>query len=81
LDGTSTAYRDCWESVHGDDPGWTFDPANPLTHHDEPDLNRGRRIDYLLVRCRDHGPTLRIADCRLAPTSPWPASWPATTTA
>ena len=21
LDGTSTAYRDCWESVHGDDPG------------------------------------------------------------
>jgi endonuclease/exonuclease/phosphatase family metal-dependent hydrolase len=20
LDGPSTAYRDCWESVHGDDP-------------------------------------------------------------
>jgi endonuclease/exonuclease/phosphatase family metal-dependent hydrolase len=66
LDGTSTAYRDCWESVHGNDPGLTFDPRNPLTHHDEPDRNRGRRIDYLLVRCHDHGPTLRIADCRLA---------------
>ena len=70
LDGTSTAYRDCWESVHGDDPGWTFDPRNPLTHHDEPDLNRGRRIDYLLVRCGDHGPTLRIADCHLALDEP-----------
>lgn len=64
LDGVSTAYRDCWESVHGAEPGWTFDPANPLTRHDEPDLNRGRRIDYVLVRCRDHGPSLRITDCR-----------------
>jgi endonuclease/exonuclease/phosphatase family metal-dependent hydrolase len=70
LDGTSTAYRDCWESVHGDDPGWTFDPRNPLTHHDEPDRNRARRIDYLLVRCGDHGPTLRIADCHLALDQP-----------
>jgi endonuclease/exonuclease/phosphatase family metal-dependent hydrolase len=64
LDGTSTAYRDCWESVHGADPGWTIDPGNPLTHLEERDVNRGRRIDYLLVRCGDHGPTLRIADCR-----------------
>jgi endonuclease/exonuclease/phosphatase family metal-dependent hydrolase len=64
LDGTSTAYRDCWESVHGDEPGWTFDPANPLSHHDEPHLDRGRRIDYLLVRCADHGPTLRITGCQ-----------------
>jgi endonuclease/exonuclease/phosphatase family metal-dependent hydrolase len=64
LDGTSTAYRDCWESVHGADPGWTIDPGNPLTHLEEWDANRGRRIDYLLVRCGDHGPSLRIADCR-----------------
>jgi endonuclease/exonuclease/phosphatase family metal-dependent hydrolase len=66
LDGTSTAYRDCWESVRGDQPGWTIDPANRLTHYEERDVNRGRRIDYLLVRCGDHGPTLRIADCRRA---------------
>jgi endonuclease/exonuclease/phosphatase family metal-dependent hydrolase len=80
LDGFSTAYRDCWESVHGDDRGWTVDPANPLraivqqgwtfaaanplSAIDEPCLDRGRRIDYLLVRCGDHGPTLRVADCR-----------------
>jgi endonuclease/exonuclease/phosphatase family metal-dependent hydrolase len=70
LDGTSIAYRDCWESMHGDEPGWTIDPDNPLTHHEERDVNRGRRIDYLLVRCHDHGPTLRIADCRLALDQP-----------
>jgi len=51
LDGTSTAYRDCWESVHGPEPGLTFEPANPLSAVDEPGLDRGRRIDYLLVRC------------------------------
>jgi endonuclease/exonuclease/phosphatase family metal-dependent hydrolase len=64
LDGTSTAYRDCWESVHGTEPGLTFEPGNPLSAVDEPSLDRGRRIDYLLIRCGDHGPTLRIADCR-----------------
>jgi len=66
LDGTSTAYRDCWESTHGNEDGWTFDPRNPLSAIDEPGLDRGRRIDYLLVRCGDHGPTLSVEDCRLA---------------
>jgi endonuclease/exonuclease/phosphatase family metal-dependent hydrolase len=66
LDGTSTAYRDCWESARGGEPGWTIDPDNSLTRHEERDVNRGRRIDYLLVRCHDHGPTMRITDCRLA---------------
>lgn len=66
LEGVSTAYRDVWESVHGDAPGHTFDPRNPLTAIDEPGLDRGRRIDYLLIRCGDHGPTLRIADAGLA---------------
>ena len=70
LNGTSTAYRDCWESVHGEAAGWTFDPRNALSAIDEPDLDRGRRIDYLLVRCGDHGPTLRVADCRLALAEP-----------
>jgi exonuclease III len=31
-----------------------------------PGLDRGRRIDYLLVRCGDHGPPLRVTDCQLA---------------
>ena len=66
LEGLSTAYRDAWESVHGEATGWTFHPGNPLTAIDEPGLDRGRRIDYVLVRCGDHGPTLRIADAGLA---------------
>jgi endonuclease/exonuclease/phosphatase family metal-dependent hydrolase len=76
LDGLSTAYRDCWESVHGDAPGWTVDPANPLTAKDEPGLDRGRRIDYLLVRCGDHGPALAITDCRRVLDAPVQGVWP-----
>ena len=70
LEGTSTAYRDVWESVHGEAGGWTFDPRNPLTAVDEPGLDRGRRIDHLLVRCGDHGPTLRTLDARLVLQEP-----------
>jgi endonuclease/exonuclease/phosphatase family metal-dependent hydrolase len=70
LEGTSTAYRDAWESRHGDAAGWTFTPDNPLTAIDEPDLDRGRRIDYVLVRCGDHGPTLRVAEAGLAVHEP-----------
>ena len=70
LDGLSTAYRDAWESMHGDLPGPTVDPDNPLAPVDKPAPDRGRRIDYLLVRCGDHGPTLQVADCRLALADP-----------
>ncbi|MGY1603737.1 endonuclease/exonuclease/phosphatase family protein [Geodermatophilus sp. SYSU D00815] len=70
LQGLSTAYRDAWESVHGEAPGWTFDPRNPLTAVDEPGLDRGRRIDHVLIRCGDHGPTLRIVDAGLAVHEP-----------
>jgi endonuclease/exonuclease/phosphatase family metal-dependent hydrolase len=70
LEGFSAAYRDAWESVHGDVPGATFDPRNQLTAIDEPGLDRGRRIDYVLVRCGDHGPTLRIVDAGLAVHEP-----------
>ena len=43
LEGVSVAYRDCWESLHGHDLGWTLTPDNPLTHDQERDFNRGRR--------------------------------------
>ncbi|MEV0718186.1 endonuclease/exonuclease/phosphatase family protein [Asanoa sp. NPDC050611] len=66
FDGLSVAYRDAWESARGGAQGWTFDPRNPLTAVDEPGLDRGRRIDYVLVRCTDHGPTLRVRDTCLA---------------
>jgi endonuclease/exonuclease/phosphatase family metal-dependent hydrolase len=62
LDGTSVCYRDAWESEHPDERGDTFgDPQNPLVvDWDWP----FRRIDYILVRCGEHGgPTLGITAC------------------
>ncbi len=76
LDGISVAYRDAWESARGEEPGHTFDPRNPLTAMDEPGLDRGRRIDYVLVRCGGHGPTLRVAHCSLALAGPVDAVQP-----
>jgi endonuclease/exonuclease/phosphatase family metal-dependent hydrolase len=64
LDGMSVCYRDAWEHVHGADPGHTFTPTNPLVPTGNWPLELGRRIDYILVRCCIHGPTLDIVDCR-----------------
>jgi endonuclease/exonuclease/phosphatase family metal-dependent hydrolase len=61
LDGFSVCYRDAWEKVHPDQPGHTYTPDNPLMAEDWP----FRRIDYILVRCGEHGPTLAINDCRI----------------
>jgi endonuclease/exonuclease/phosphatase family metal-dependent hydrolase len=63
LGGTSVCYRDAWEQVNGGDPGHTFTPGNPLVAEGTWPLERGRRIDYVLVRCRDHGPSLDITAC------------------
>jgi endonuclease/exonuclease/phosphatase family metal-dependent hydrolase len=58
IDGRSVCYRDAWEAAHGSAPGETFTPDNPLMA--DPDWPF-RRIDYILVRCADHGgPTLSI---------------------
>jgi endonuclease/exonuclease/phosphatase family metal-dependent hydrolase len=61
LDGTSVCYRDAWESLHPGEPGETFTPDNPLVADwDWP----FRRLDYVFVRCGDHGgPTLEITAC------------------
>jgi endonuclease/exonuclease/phosphatase family metal-dependent hydrolase len=62
LDGLSVGYCDAWEASQPGEQGLTFDPANPLVEghwRHEP----GRRLDYVLIRCDDHGPTLRVRDC------------------
>jgi endonuclease/exonuclease/phosphatase family metal-dependent hydrolase len=73
LDGVSVCYRDAWEAAGADGPGHTFTPSNPLVaDHDWP----YRRIDYILVRCGDHGgPTLAISDCRLTFDRPADGIW------
>jgi endonuclease/exonuclease/phosphatase family metal-dependent hydrolase len=66
LDRTSVRYRDAWSSTHPDEPGHTFSPHNPMVLTGETGayaLEPGRRIDYVFVRCSDHGPTLDIRRC------------------
>lgn len=70
LDGMSVCYHDVWETVHGDDPGHTFTPENPLVQVGGFHLVRGRRIDYLLVRGRAQGPTLDVHSCERALVEP-----------
>jgi endonuclease/exonuclease/phosphatase family metal-dependent hydrolase len=62
LDETSVCYRDAWESVDSREAGATFVRENPLAADwDWP----YRRIDYVLVRCGEHGgPTLMVESCR-----------------
>lgn len=61
LNGISVCYRDAWESTHPGDAGETFTPRNPLVADwDFP----FRRLDYVLVRCGEHGgPTLQVRSC------------------
>lgn len=63
LHGMSVCYRDAWDSTHPGDPGHTFTPRNPLVARGETAWDVDRRIDYVFVRCNDHGPTLDIAAC------------------
>lgn len=63
LSGTSVAYRDTWEVRHPDDPGHTFVPDENGLISDNWPRDLRRRIDYIFVRCGDHGPTLAISGC------------------
>jgi hypothetical protein len=64
--GMSMCYRDAWGSIHPGEAGHTFTAENPLVTAEnwdwEPEL--GRRIDYIMVRCSDHGPTLDVRACQ-----------------
>lgn len=65
LGGLSVCYRDAWAAIHAE-PGATFTPDNALTTSAEGgkwELELGRRIDYILVRCVENGPTLHIRSC------------------
>jgi len=63
------------QSVHADAPRHTFTPQNPRVASGEMPLERGRRIDYILVRCGDHGPSLEAAGCALAFDVPVNGTW------
>jgi endonuclease/exonuclease/phosphatase family metal-dependent hydrolase len=76
LHGVSVAYRDIWQTLHPDDPGHTFSPRNPMVSAGTWPQETGRRIDYLLIRCADHGPTLDAVRCALLAGDPVNGTWP-----
>jgi hypothetical protein len=39
-------------------------------------LEPGRRLDYILIRCGDHGPTLDVAFCARVLDEPFNGVWP-----
>ena len=77
LGGMSVCYRDAWGSTHPGDPGHTFTASNPLVTAENWDweLELGRRIDYIFVRCSDHGPTLDISACERIFDEPLNGVW------
>jgi endonuclease/exonuclease/phosphatase family metal-dependent hydrolase len=76
LNGISVRYEDAWQARHPGLPGLTFDPRNPLVRAGEMKLERGRRIDYILIRSGAHGPALDVADCRVVFDQPVDGIWP-----
>jgi endonuclease/exonuclease/phosphatase family metal-dependent hydrolase len=75
LAGTGVRYEDAWDAVHPGEPGHTFSPRNPLVLAGEMALERGRRIDHVMVRSGRHGPPLDVADCRLVLDGPVDGVW------
>lgn len=75
LDRMSVCYRDAWAAAHPQDPGHTFSPANPLVQQGDMPEDEGRRIDYVMVRCDDYGPTLHIERCERMFTKPTAGVW------
>jgi endonuclease/exonuclease/phosphatase family metal-dependent hydrolase len=73
--GIGVRYEDAWEAGHGDEPGHTFTPRNPLVRAGEMPLERGRRIDHIMTRSGPHGPPLDVADCRLVFDRPVDGVW------
>jgi endonuclease/exonuclease/phosphatase family metal-dependent hydrolase len=77
LGDMSVCYRDAWGSTHPGEPGHTFTAENPLVTAENWDweLELGRRIDHILVRCSAHGPTLDIRACERLFDEPVDGVW------
>lgn len=76
LGGLSVGYQDAWEIARPDEPGYTFTAENPLVGV-EADWLRipPRRIDYILIRCDERGPTLRVDSCDRLFDQPVGGTW------
>ncbi|QFG68179.1 hypothetical protein [Ornithinimicrobium pratense] len=75
VEGLSVCYQDAWEYVHPEDPGYTFEVANPLVRAGEVSTGVSRKIDHVLVRSGLHGPRLRVAGCERVLDQPDDGVW------
>ena len=75
LDGLSVCYRDAWETAHPGEPGHTFTRENARVGDGSVAWDVGRRIDYVLVRCGDRGPSLDVASCERVFDQPVDGIW------
>jgi endonuclease/exonuclease/phosphatase family metal-dependent hydrolase len=79
LGGLSVCYRDAWAALHPEGgAGHTFTTDNDLVRLGDGGAwaqELGRRIDYILVRCLAHGPTLRVSACERLFDSPVDGIW------
>jgi endonuclease/exonuclease/phosphatase family metal-dependent hydrolase len=75
LNGFSVHFQDAWPTVHPRLPGHTFIPANPLVRAGQLPSERGRRLDYILIRSGPYGPSLAVADSRLVLDEPVAGVW------
>ena len=57
--------RDAWEATHSVEPDHKFTERNRLVAAENENwaLGLGRRIDYVMVRCLEHSPTLDASVC------------------
>jgi endonuclease/exonuclease/phosphatase family metal-dependent hydrolase len=75
LDGLSVCYRDAWETAHPGEPGHTFTRDNQRVADGEVAWDVGRRIDYIMVRCDERGPTLDVTTCTRVYDNPVVGVW------
>ena len=75
LGGVSVCFLDAWDDVHRGEAGHTFTPENAMMSHNGWPHERGRRIDYILVRCGLQGPTLQVTGCERIFDEPVDGVW------
>jgi endonuclease/exonuclease/phosphatase family metal-dependent hydrolase len=76
LEGESTYYHDAWDTAHPGDPGHTFTTRNPLMEAEsDVRVEVSRRIDHILVRADERGPTLAVRRCDLLFAEPVDGVW------
>lgn len=71
----NVCYQDAWEYADPDDPGHTFELANPPGRAGDFGTAVSRKIDHVLVRSGLRGPTLGVADCRRVLDRPVDGVW------